>query len=172
MRKNERDWFHCYKTTITGQSDVQTSLKTRSITGRITRHAIKWHRYQFSRNLGGFVRLRHNHRFYIHGRTGSIKPLLVIIGVAVFITYVQNIALQLGPGLMYYTPLGRWVNRHCLTGTAEKRRDLSTKMTILIPKASPFQRGAGFSVFLIHKKCGGNLEKHISAHPKNERSLY
>lgn len=40
-------------------------------------------------------------------RTGSIKPLLVIIGLAMLITYVQNMELQLGPGLIYYTPLGR-----------------------------------------------------------------
>ncbi|XP_075749116.1 nose resistant to fluoxetine protein 6 [Rhipicephalus microplus] len=40
-------------------------------------------------------------------RSGSKRSLLIIMGLSTLITYVQNHMLELTPGLLYYTPLGR-----------------------------------------------------------------
>lgn len=40
-------------------------------------------------------------------RTGSKRPLLIIMALSMLFTYVQNHMLELTPGLLYYTPLGR-----------------------------------------------------------------
>ncbi|KAH8023507.1 hypothetical protein HPB51_014756 [Rhipicephalus microplus] len=39
--------------------------------------------------------------------SGSKRSLLIIMGLSTLITYVQNHMLELTPGLLYYTPLGR-----------------------------------------------------------------
>ncbi|XP_077524834.1 nose resistant to fluoxetine protein 6-like [Amblyomma americanum] len=40
-------------------------------------------------------------------RTGSFKPILVILGLSNLITYLQNHMQDLGPGLLYYAALGK-----------------------------------------------------------------